>query len=155
MFFAATLRVHFRNAGQDGLAAVSFGGPLLFAVGGAIFSAMGFAIADVPDKLDPSAAVTLNVLNNDFFLPSAVGASVFMLGNAVAIIRSRALPVWLGWLAFLIGIVAATPLGFFAFLAVLAWSLAAAILLYIRGVRPPLMPTAWSGPEPHGVTAGP
>ena len=136
VFFAGTLRVHLRNAGQEGLAAVGFGGGILFAVGGALFAALGFALADAPGKLDPSGAVLLNVLSDDIFFPSATGASVFMIAGAIAIIRSRALPIWLGWAAVPIGVVAVTPLGFFAFLATLAWSLATAILLYQRGAQP-------------------
>lgn len=135
IFFAGTLRVHFRSAGQDGLGAVSFGGGILIGVGGTIFSAFGFALADVPDKLNEAAAQALNVLNNDFFFPFAAGVAVFMLANAVAIIRGRSLPLWLGWVAVPIGLAAATPAGFFAFFAVPAWVLAVSIVLFIRGIR--------------------
>jgi hypothetical protein len=141
VFFAGALRTHFRNAGQEGLAAVSFGGAIMIAVGGSIFSATAFALADVPDKLDSSAAVALNVISNDFFFPFSVGLSIFMLSAAVAILRSRALPVWLGWVALLFGVVAASPVGFFAFFGVLAWVLVVAVLMYIRGGQPQSAPT--------------
>ena len=135
VFFVGCLRVHLRNAGLDGLAAVSFGGGVLIAVGGATFSSLTFALADVPDKLDASAAVALNVLNNDFFFPFSAGVAIFMLTNAVAVVRSRALPVWLGWVAVPIGVLAVTPAGFFAFPATLAWILVVAILLFLRAPR--------------------
>ena len=141
IFFAGTLRAHLRDAGQEGLAAVSFGGAILMGVGGATFSSLGFALADVPDKLDPSAAVALNLLSNDFFFPFTAGISVFMLANAVAIIRGRSLPLWVGWVAVLIGVVAATPLGFFSFFGVLAWILLVAVLLYVRGGTRSVAPT--------------
>jgi hypothetical protein len=135
LFFASALRVHLRR-GADGLAALGFGGGILAAGGGAIFSSLGLALADVPTKLDASSAQALNVLSNDFFFPFAVGLSAFMIGNGLAIVRSPALPRWLGWVAFVIGLVSLSPAGFFAFFAVMVWAVIVGVLLYVRGGQP-------------------
>jgi hypothetical protein len=49
--------------------------------------------------------------------------------------EDRALPVWLGWIALLIGVVTVTPIGFFGFLATLAWVLIVSILMVMREAR--------------------
>jgi hypothetical protein len=136
VFFAAYLRAHLRSAGAEGLAALSFGGALLLAVGGASFSGIGLALADVPNKLDPSAAQALNLLSNDFFFPFIAGTAVFMIGSGLAVARTRTIPRWLGWIAVLLGVVALTPIGFFAFYGVMAWVLVLSVFLLLRSGRP-------------------
>ena len=133
LFFAASLRARLRRGeGGEALAALAFGGAVLLAVGGAAFSALGFALADARNTIDPSAAQALNVLINDFFFPLAVGTCVFMIGNWLAVVRTGALPKSLGWVALPIGIAALTPGGFVAFLVLMAWSLIVSVLLYLR-----------------------
>ncbi|TMC50569.1 MAG: hypothetical protein E6J14_03165 [Chloroflexi bacterium] len=133
VFFFGVMRAHLRSRGAAGLAAAAFGGGVLLAVGGAGFSGFSFALADAPDKLTPAAAQALNILNNDFFFPLAAGGAIFMIGNGLAIVRTAALPVWLGWVAVVIGVANLTPVGFFAFLALLLWVLVTSILLFLRG----------------------
>jgi len=143
LFFAATLRSYFRRTeGARELAPLLFGGAVLLAAGGTVFSSISFALSDTHKKIDPSAAQALNVLSNDFFWPLIIGTAVFMIGNAVAIIRSRALPIWLGWIAVVIAVVSVTPIGFIGFLATMAWTLIVSVLLYMRGARPALPPAA-------------
>jgi hypothetical protein len=136
VFFAAYLRVHLRNAGAEGLAALTFGGALLLGVGGASFSGIGLALADVPNKLDPSAAQALNLLSSDFFFPFLVGTAVFMIGSGLAVARTRTLPRWLGWIAVLLGVVALTPIGYFAFYGVMAWVLVLSVFLFLKSGQP-------------------
>lgn len=131
LIFANVLRVHLRPSSPD-LATLGFAGAILVGVGGAAFSGFSFALSDVPDKLNPGAAQALNLLNSDFFFPLAIGSSLFMFTTGLAVIRGRSLPVWLGWIALPIGVVAVTPVGFFAFLAVMAWVLVTSILMFIR-----------------------
>lgn len=92
LFFASALRVRLRGR-AEGLAALGFGGGIL-AAGGGILSSVGLALADVPSKLDPSAAQALNVLSNDVFLPFTIGFTAFMIGNGLAVVRGR--PACLG-----------------------------------------------------------
>jgi hypothetical protein len=135
LFFAGVLRARLREASPEGspLAALSFGGALLVAIGGAVFASITIGLADVPDKLGPDAAQGLNVLVNDFFAPLIAGTCVFMIANGIAVVRWGVLPAWLGWLAIVIGVVAVTPVGFFGFLALVIWTLIVSILLFLRG----------------------
>jgi hypothetical protein len=88
--------------------------------------------------------VTLNALNSDMFFTLAVGTAVFNLGLALAILRHGGLPRPLGWLALVVGIVALTPGGFFAFLAtaiVIVWA-SVALAQQAGGTEPPPGPAA-------------
>jgi hypothetical protein len=136
LFFGAALRSRLRSAGSDGPAALAFGGIVLFAVGVTTFAGLTFALADVPSKIDPTALQALNVLNNDMFFAFLAGMAAFMLGNGLAIVRSRVLPRWLGWAAIMIGVVAATPAGWFAFFGFLGWTPIVSVLLVVREREP-------------------
>jgi Domain of unknown function (DUF4386) len=146
LFFAAALRTYLRRIeGARPLAALGFGGAVVLGIGFAIFSALSWALADARNTLDPSAAQALNVLSNDFFWPFAIGVTVFGIGYGLAIARSGALPRWLGWVAFLIGILGMTPISFIAFFALLAWSLIVSALMYVRGGRSHATPATAPG----------
>jgi hypothetical protein len=135
LFFAAALRAFILRVRPDagGLAAMSLVGAVLIAVGGAAFSSITFALSDKPDKLGADAAQALNALNNDFFVPLTAGVCVFMIANGLAAVRWGFLPAWLGWIAILIGIVAVTPVGFFAFLATIVWIIVVSVVMFLRG----------------------
>jgi hypothetical protein len=135
VFFAASLRSHFGHfEGARGLATLGFGGALVLAVGGAAFAAISWSLADARSSVDPSAAQALNVLSNDFFWPFGVGVAVFGIGYGLAVAGSKALPAWLGWIALLLGILGMTPISFFAFLALMVWSLVTSVLVFRRGI---------------------
>jgi hypothetical protein len=149
LFFAAALRAYMVRVRPEAgaLAAMSLGGGVLLAVGGAAFSAITFALSDKPDKLGPDAAQALNVLNNDFFVPLVAGACVFMIANGIATVRWGVLPAWLGWIAILIGVVCVTPIGFFAVLASVVWVIVVSVLLFVRA-RAEEAPAATPTPPP-------
>jgi hypothetical protein len=133
LIFAASVRGYVRaRSGSDSVIAFGFAGYVLFAVGIGTFGAMTIALADAPGKLDPSAAQALNVVSNDTFFVFLVGMGTFMLGNGLAIALSGALPRWIGWVGFAIGIAAVTPVGWLAMFGVLGWSLVVSILIFIR-----------------------
>jgi hypothetical protein len=139
VFFAASLRSHLgRFQGGTGLARVGYGGAIVLAVATASFAAISWALADARTSVDPSAAQALNVLSNDYFWPLSVGVALFGIGYGLAIVGSRALPLWLGVVALLLGIIGITPLGFLAFIVLMAWSLFASVLAFRRaGDSPP------------------
>jgi hypothetical protein len=70
---------------------------VLFAAGGAVTGGASLALADDPGKLDPAAAQTLNVLARDLAMILYAGLGLLMLAAGLAIVRSRLLPAWLGW----------------------------------------------------------
>jgi hypothetical protein len=130
VFFSAVLRDWLRGpGGPGGLPSLVFAGGVVMAVGLAIFGSIGFALADAHDDIAPTATQALNVLNSDFFFPLALGTAVFMLSSGLAIVTARRLPVWLGWVALVLGVLALTPAGFFALLVVGVWILVVSILL--------------------------
>jgi hypothetical protein len=141
LFFLGVLRstLHAAEGAIARLSAVAFAGGILLAVGAASFAGFTFALGDTADDgLTPQAAQALNALNSDFFFPVAVGVGTLMLASGIAGITSRALPRWLAWSALVIGIVALTPLGFFAFLAFLLWTVVTSVMLWrARAAEPP------------------
>jgi hypothetical protein len=139
MWFAGSLRARLRAAepAPGRLSALSFAGAILFTAAVAIGASLQFVLGEAVKDLSPAAIQTLNALNAQFFFTYAVGLGVFMLANAMAIIRYRGLHVAFGWTALILGIVAVTPAGFFAFLASGLWVLVASIYLYLRPVAPP------------------
>jgi hypothetical protein len=80
-----------------------------------------------------------HLLAHDAFFGFAVGVATMLIATGGLAIRSGFLPTWLGWASVVIGIVALTPAGFFAFLAWIAWTLVVSWLLYARG-RSPVAP---------------
>jgi len=140
MFFLGTLRSTLRAAeGPVGrLSTVAFGGGILIVVGMLSFAGFTFTLGDVADNgLTPQAAQALNALNSDFFFPLAVGVGTLMIATAISSLGSRTLPAWLSWVALVIGVVALTPGGFFAFMAFLLWSLVTSIVLWRRRAAGP------------------
>jgi hypothetical protein len=151
LFFAGYMRALLREGEETGiLSAVSFAGAIVLAVGMLAFGGFTFTLGDVADKLDPAALQALNALNSDFFFPVAIGTATFMLGNGLAIVRHAALPAWLGWAAIVIGVVAITPGGFFAFLATMLWVLVTSIILFRAGT-----PGGSGAPAGPGAPAAP
>jgi len=136
VFFAGILRGALRRTEEPPgvLSVVCFGGALLVAIGGLIFAGLTFILADVADEetIDPVVSQTLNTLSGEFFIPLTVGVAVFLIAAGIAILRGAALPRWMGWAGLVIGVLAVTPVGFFAFLAMLAWVLVTSIVLYLR-----------------------
>lgn len=150
LFFFGLLREYLRRSpAARPFAAIALVGAAVFAAGGSLTSGLQFTLADVPGRLSLSAAQALNVMSNDLSFPLIVaGVSTMQLGFGIAVLRSRLLPTWLGWLAVVIGIVAAAgPIGFFGFLASAVWILLASALLYERLAARP-QPHPHSPPQP-------
>ena len=140
LFFAGVLRRHFAASGPDWLGAVVFGGAVVFATGLGIFLSSQLALVDAADNEQESSLQALNILDNTSFGAAVIGLATVYLASAWHVLASRSLPVWIGWLALLLGIVAvAGPLGFFAFLAFPVWVLIASIALFQRTAAPPAM----------------
>jgi len=84
--------------------------------------------------LTASSAQTLNLLENDFFLPAVLGFALFAVLGGLAVVTGRILPVWMGWVLFAIGIGALVPpISWFAFLGTMLWVLIASIWMTVQG----------------------
>ena len=134
LFFAGWVRKVLREAEGPGgmLSAVSYAGAIVFAVGGAVASTLSVGLAESFDDVDPTALEAMNAIAYNYFIPFAVGFSVFLLATGISSVRHGALPGWLGWSAIVLGIATYTPAGFFTFLLSLVWVLVASVVLTMR-----------------------
>jgi hypothetical protein len=134
LYFFGSLRSHLsRVAGGAQFASIGFTGAVLFAVGGCINAGLQWSLADVPSRLTPAAAQALNVLSKDNLATGLyiAGLAALMLFYGIAIVRTRLMPRWLGWLSIALGLIAlAGPLVFLVFVATAPWAIIVSVLLY-------------------------
>jgi hypothetical protein len=129
VLFASRLRAWLQAGGADALASAVFGGAVVIAVGGAARAGIGWALASAPDSLQPSTAQALNVLYASHY-PAIVGMAVFMFAAWGSILRTGALPPWLGWAALPIALAAVAPPSLFPLIATGVWTAAASVVMY-------------------------
>jgi hypothetical protein len=133
VFFAGWLRAYFRrHTSHDGLAVTAVAGAVLLAAGQTIGAGLSWTLAAAPGQLQPAAAQALNAAANDMVLTSAAGWFIFAVASGLVIIRSKALPSWLGWVSFVIAVVVVTPAEFGAFLAFAVWTVIVSVLTWRR-----------------------
>jgi hypothetical protein len=138
VFFVSTLHRVLRAAGGSGrLAAAAFGGGIILAAGVAVGATVQLAAAEAGGHATTLGATqTLHVLNDNTYIPLGTGMGILVLASGLATITYGALPRWLGWAGIVLGIVAFTPAGFFAFVLSGLWVIVVSIVLYQRGVAP-------------------
>jgi hypothetical protein len=133
VIFAASLARHVRT-GDRWLAHGALGGAVFG--GGALLTSVGFdlVLATEYSHLTIGSAQTLNLLENDFFLPIIAGFVLFGVLTGLAVVVGKVLPKWMGWVMFAFGILAlAGPLAWFALLAQMLWVLVAGIWMVRQG----------------------
>jgi hypothetical protein len=104
-------------------------GSVFFGAGLTVFAGLNFALGDVPERMSPSAIQTLHVLSMDLFPMLAVGGLFVLFGYGLAIVATRALPAWLGWLAVAGGVGIFTPLWFAPFIVLAILILVSSVLM--------------------------
>jgi hypothetical protein len=135
LFFFASVRDYLRrDEAQASLAGTAFGGAIIFGASGALSAGALLAISDSPKTLLPATAQMLNLIQNDVSNGmQAAGLAVFFLAVGIAVIRSRLLPLWWGWLTIVLGLVAASViLSFAAFIGMGVWAIVTAIMMYVK-----------------------
>ena len=134
VFFGAYLRNVLRAAagGADMLSLVSFIGIVVVAVGFAIDTTISIALAERADDIDPIAVQSLQALWDNDFVPIALGILLFLWATGLSVLRTGALPKWIGWIMILLGVVALTPIGFASFIGTAVLILVISILLAVR-----------------------
>ncbi|HXB16448.1 MAG TPA: hypothetical protein VNV44_11980 [Solirubrobacteraceae bacterium] len=137
VFWAGALAAYLRRMGaSSGLTGLIIGGGVLMAVGAGILGGVEYGLAHNLHYFGAQTIQTLNVLANELFLPLVIGGCVFGIASGLAIVGGAGLPVWLGWVAIVIGIAAAIPpVGFISLLVFVLWSLVVSILIYVRSGR--------------------
>jgi hypothetical protein len=139
VWFLGALRGAFLAAeGAPGrLTAVAFAG----GIGKAVFDlgvmgamSAGAIAADEAESLTPEAAQTLFFVDDAFFVGAEFMALVFMAAAGAVVVTTRALPVWLGWLALVIavGLLVVPVAWVFLLVGVPLWVLLASVLLFMR-----------------------
>jgi hypothetical protein len=111
-------------------------GAACLAVG--VTSSLGFNLVLALDtsKLTDTSAQTLNLLQNDFFLPILLGVVLFGILGGLAMVAGRMLPPAMGWVLFALGVVALVPpIAWFCLLGTLLWTLIAGIWMTVQ--QPP------------------
>lgn len=140
LWFLGCLRSVLRRAegGEGRVSAIAFAGgtaavALLFAA--ASVDSVAALRVEEADRIDPAVATALWDISSILFGAAATMAlGVLLVATAVVILRTRALPVWLGWVSLVIGIgLAIPPISFFVFFAFLVWVLITSVVLYLEG----------------------
>jgi hypothetical protein len=139
VFFGAYLRRVLRAAGPEGeiLSLVSFLGLVVVAVGFAIDTTILIALSEAADDIDPVAVQSLQALWDNDFVPLALGVLMFLWATGLAVIRTGALPKWLGWVMVVLGVLGLTPIGFVAAIGAAILVLVLSILLSVRARSAP------------------
>jgi hypothetical protein len=134
VYFGAYLRKVLRAAGDPDsiLPTVAFTGVIVFVAGMAAGGAILVTLVESVDDISLAASEAINALSWSWWLPMALGVQIFIFASGLSIVRTGALPKWLGWIAILIGVVGVTPVGFAAFLAGGVWVLVVSVLLALR-----------------------
>ncbi|HEX2504911.1 MAG TPA: hypothetical protein VHK22_01780 [Gaiellaceae bacterium] len=106
-------RVAEREVPLPRLASVVFGAGLLTAAMAMAFMAPEAAAAFGADQLDrslePATAEALSILGDGFFIAAEAALVAFFLACAVASLRLRAFPTWLGWASLVLAVAAVLP----------------------------------------------
>ena len=62
---------------------------------------------------------------------------MFLISVGLSILRTGALPRWLGWVALALVVIGFTPIGFAAFLGAGIWIVVVSVMLAVRARRAP------------------
>jgi hypothetical protein len=134
LLFVGSLRGHLRtNPEAEAASSLALAGAAVLTGGVALYIGLDAASNAAPYALAPAAAQALNVLALQMVYPVIVGGFVFGIAAGVAVLRSRRLPVWLGWTAIAIGLV---PLWILQFLLLYVWAVVVSVLLYRQSAIP-------------------
>jgi len=111
-------------------------GAVCLAVGLTANLSFSLVLALDTSHVTTASAQTLNLLQNDFFLPIDLGVVVFGILGGLSMVAGRMLPAAMGWVLVAVGVVALVPpIAWFALLGTLLWVLIAGIWLTVQ--KPP------------------
>ena len=135
VFFYGYLRAYFRKqSGMEWLASIFFGGAVIFAATGAIGAGVDALVADHPSALTASSLQLVNQMEMNLNYPAiCAGLAVLYIAAGFVIHGSQALPSWLAWASWLLGLLAASYfLGWFALMGMAPWAVIVSIILASR-----------------------
>jgi hypothetical protein len=144
IFFAAYLRKVLAAAQGEGalLPILVLIGLSIVAVGGAIDNMILFATAERADDIPATSVQTIQAIWDNDFLPLVLGIMVFLWSVGISVVRTGALPKWMGWAAIVLAVISlGGPLGFVAVVGSAVWILVASIVLTMRARSGPASTT--------------
>lgn len=132
--FTAAVWTRLRSADDSAPAAWGVAGGVAFGTGLIVSAAILAALGGSATHIAPDAIQALHALLSFGFPLAGIGAASFLIPNGIAVVRTRALPVWLGWGAIPLGAVGLLPepTGDIAILGLALWTIVVSVLL----VRP-------------------
>ncbi|MDQ2969221.1 MAG: hypothetical protein M3R37_13010 [Actinomycetota bacterium] len=140
VWFLGTVAARLRSANGDArLPGIMFVAGtatiVLVTMGPGSYTAGALGSENLKRALEPGAAEALFVLGQGFFVAGELIAVAYMGAAGLAILRSRLLPPWFGWVSIaLAAILVVNPIGWAAlYLGVPLWTLVAGVWLYVRG----------------------
>jgi len=137
IFFGAYLRRVFEPGAGLMLSILPLIAVAIVAVGGAIDGMLMFAAAEAADDIPAPEIQTIQAIWDNDFLPFLLGVLVFNWSVGLAVLRSGALPKWLGWWGIVFGVLTlAGPIGFIGAPGAALWILIASVMLSMRARRP-------------------
>jgi hypothetical protein len=138
-FFSGVLRsTVFPSPAKDrGLMTVSALGTAVWISGLLLTAALQTTLLDASHYGHAAVIQSVNYLTADDFFPVVIGLSIFAIATGIGMLRSGALPAWLGWVTVALGVLAAAgPLGGIAFLIAPVWAVVTGVVLLLRRSSP-------------------
>ena len=117
--------------------------PTLATVGGAVYATLALAAAAVNMGIKTMSDDTyrhqvfpelIHAANDTaYVLHSTGGAGIgaMMIAASLAVVRTRSLPVWVGWIGVVAGIIALASIVFFPWFLIALWLLTASVILFM------------------------
>jgi len=137
IFFGAYLRKVFEPGAGTMLSILPLIGLAIVATGAAIDGMLMFAAAEAVNDVPPPEIQTIQAIWDNDFLPFLLGVLVFNWSVGFAVLRSGALPKWMGWAAIVFGVIGlAGPVGFVGAIGAALWIIVASIMLSMRAGGP-------------------
>lgn len=139
VIFASYLRQVLGAAeGEDGLfPRVAFAGVVIVAAGFSFDSTVILTLHAGATHIGPAGIQALAVLYDNDFVPMATGMFMFLVGIGVPILRTGALPRWIGVVALLLAVISFTPIGFVGFVGGGLLVAVMGVVMTVRGGREP------------------
>lgn len=148
IFFGAYLRKVLEPGAGLMLGILPLIGIAIVATGAAIDGMLMFAAAEAVGDIPAPEVQTIQAIWDNDFLPLILGVIVFNWSVGFAVLRSGALPTWMGWWGIVFGVLSlAGPIGFVGALGAALWIIIASILLSMRASGgAPAQPSATTAP---------